>query len=147
MASLPDAELPKPSLLLPLAAVVVTGFAAAGVILLSINDRTIAAGFLGAAVMAAGLMLASARLFRAPMTVERYTDWAIAHALASASDDALAVTDRSGRLVCANPRYEALFGGWPTPLVEGPRGGRLCEDGSARSPRGRRYPACTGGAS
>ncbi len=115
MASLPDAELPKPSLLLPLAAVVVTGVAAAGVILLSINDRTVAAGFLGAAVMAAGLMLASARLFRAPMTVERYTDWAIAHALASASDDALAVTDRSGRLVCANPRYEALFGGWPTP--------------------------------
>ncbi|WP_294330840.1 response regulator [uncultured Sphingomonas sp.] len=115
MASLPDAELPKPSLLLPFAAVVVTGVAAAGVILLSINDRTVAAGFLGAAVMAAGLMLASARLFRAPMTVERYTDWAIAHALASASDDALAVTDRSGRLVCANPRYEALFGGWPTP--------------------------------
>ncbi|WP_010545582.1 response regulator [Sphingomonas elodea] len=115
MASLPDAELPKPSLLLPLAAVVVTGVLAAGVILLSIGDRTVAAGFLGAAVLAAGLMLASARLFRTPMTVERYTDWAIAHALASASDDALAVTDRSGRLVCANSRYEALFGGWPTP--------------------------------
>ncbi|WP_084580854.1 hybrid sensor histidine kinase/response regulator [Sphingomonas azotifigens] len=115
MASLPDAELPKPSLLLPLAAAAVTGVAAAGLILFSLNDRALAAGFLGAAVLATGLVLSSARLFRTPMTVERYTDWAIAHALASASDDALAVTDRSGRLVCANPRYEALFGGWPTP--------------------------------
>ncbi len=116
MASLPDAELPKPSLLLPIVAVVVTGVAAAGVILTSLNDRAIAMGFLAAALLAAGVMLAMGRLFRSPTTsIERYTDWAIAHALASASDDALAVTDRSGRLVCANPRYEALFGGWPTP--------------------------------
>ncbi|HVJ01951.1 MAG TPA: response regulator, partial [Sphingomonas sp.] len=35
--------------------------------------------------------------------------------LAAASDDALAVTDRAGRLVCANARFEALFAGWPTP--------------------------------
>lgn len=115
MASLPDAELPKPSLLLPLAAAVATGVLAAGVVLLSLGERAVAAGFVAAAVVAAGLMLASARLFRAPSAVERYTDWAIAHALASASDDALAVTDRAGRLVCANPRYESLFGGWPTP--------------------------------
>ena len=32
-----------------------------------------------------------------------------------ASADAVAVTDRAGRLVCANDRYEALFGGFPTP--------------------------------
>src|SRR3546814_4777016 len=32
-----------------------------------------------------------------------------------ASADAVAITDRAGRLVCANDRYEALFGGLPTP--------------------------------
>lgn len=115
MAGLPAADLPKPSLLLPLAVAVCTGIATAALILFTIGDRMVAIGFLAAALLAAGIMIGAARLFRSPLHVERYTDWAIAHALASASDDALAVTDRSGRLVCANPRYEALFGGWPTP--------------------------------
>ncbi|KTF67281.1 response regulator [Sphingomonas sp. HT-1] len=115
MAGLPAVEIPKPSLLLPLAVAVFTGIATGGLILLTIGDRTIAIGFVAAALLATGVLVGVARLFRSPLHVERHTDWAIAHALASASDDALAVTDRSGRLVCANPRYEALFGGWPTP--------------------------------
>ena len=43
------------------------------------------------------------------------TDWSVARTLAAASDDALAVTDRAGRLICANERYRARFGGYPTP--------------------------------
>ena len=39
----------------------------------------------------------------------------MAHALAEASGDAVAVTDRGGRLVCANDRYAGLFAGFATP--------------------------------
>ncbi|MHA6719569.1 hybrid sensor histidine kinase/response regulator [Sphingomonas sp. RS6] len=115
MATMPAAELSRPSILLPLAAAVAAGMLAGGVVLLTLGDRAVAVGFVAASVLAAGLMLAAARLFPSSPAVESHVDWAIAQALAAASDDALAVTDRVGRLVCANPRYEALFAGWPTP--------------------------------
>jgi two-component system, cell cycle sensor histidine kinase and response regulator CckA len=114
MASLPTTP-SKARRFLPLLVAIVAGFAAAAFVLLTLNDRVVAIGFAAAAVLAAGLLYAVRGLFRTQETVEAPVDWSVAHALAATSDDALAVTDRAGRLVCANSRFEALFDGWPTP--------------------------------
>lgn len=114
MATLP-APPPPSRTLLPLLAAVLAGFAAAALVLLTLGDRAVAIGFCGGGLLVAGGLLAARRLFRAEASTEPQTDWAVAYALAAASGDALAVTDRAGRLVCANARYEALFAGWPTP--------------------------------
>ncbi|MET0246846.1 MAG: response regulator [Sphingomonas sp.] len=115
MATLP-ATPPAPSRsLLPLLAAVMAGFVAGAVILLSLGERPVAIGFVAAGILAAGVLLASRRLFQTVEVPETVIDWSVAHALAAASNDALAVTDRAGRLVCANDRYEVLFAGFPTP--------------------------------
>lgn len=114
MATLPNTT-PAPRKLLPLLASVVAGFAAAALILLTLNDRVVAIGFAAAGILAAGVLLGARRMLHSEAATETWTDWGVAQALAAASDDALAVTDRAGRLVCANARYEILFAGWPTP--------------------------------
>ncbi len=113
MATLPASPAPKP--LLPLLAAVLAGFVAAAVVLLTLNDRAIAVGFVAAGLVAAGTVFAARRVIQPAADAEPLVDWSVAQALASASDDALAVTDRSGRLVCANDRFEILFAGFPTP--------------------------------
>ncbi|WP_066795600.1 hybrid sensor histidine kinase/response regulator [Sphingomonas soli] len=115
MASLPISPVKSPRALLPLAAAIGGGFLAAAIVLLTLNDRAVAVGFVAAGILAAGGLVSARRLLSSEDAAEHPTDWAVAHALAAASDDALAVTDRAGRLVCANSRYEALFAGWPTP--------------------------------
>jgi len=92
-----------------------TGIAAALVILGLLGNITIAAAFLATAIVAVGGMVAFRRLFPSHAGEGGEPDWALARTLAAASADAVAVTDRAGRLVCANDRYEALFGGFPTP--------------------------------
>ena len=91
------------------------GVAAAALILWLVGSLAVAAGFFAAALVIAGGVLAWARLRRADAAEPAPVDWSLAHALVQASGDAVAVTDRAGRLVCANDRYEALFGGFPTP--------------------------------
>lgn len=91
------------------------GVAAAVVILWAVGDWGLAAGFLAAALVLAGGLLVRARLSRGDAAGEPMQDWALAHALAEASDTAVAVTDRNGRLVCANDAYRRLFAGLPTP--------------------------------
>ncbi|PXA97196.1 hybrid sensor histidine kinase/response regulator [Nostoc sp. 3335mG] len=115
MATLPATPSAPSRSLLPLLAAVMAGFVAGAVILLSLDERPVAIGFVAAGILAAGILLASRRLFQTVEVPETVIDWSVAHALASASDDALAVTDRAGRLVCANDRYEVLFAGFPTP--------------------------------
>ena len=91
------------------------GVAAALVILGLIGSVAIAAAFLAAALVVTGGLIAYRRLFPATADTALEPDWSVARALAESSPDAIAVTDRAGRLVCANDRYEALFGGFPTP--------------------------------
>ena len=43
-------------------------------------------------------------------------DWALIRAVLDARTDALAITDRADRLVCANSAYGARCGGYPSPL-------------------------------
>ncbi|MDY7525675.1 response regulator [Sphingomonas sp. 10B4] len=91
------------------------GLAAALVILGILHSLVIAAAFAAAALVVTGGLIAARRLFPATASTAIEPDWSVARALAASSPDAIAVTDRAGRLVCANDRYEALFGGFPTP--------------------------------
>ncbi|HTG37699.1 hybrid sensor histidine kinase/response regulator, partial [Sphingomonas sp.] len=91
------------------------GVAAAVLVLWGLGDGRVAIAFMAAALVIAGGVLAWARLRRESAVAADGPDWALAQALASISDEAIAVTDRSGRLVCANPAYQRMFGGLPTP--------------------------------
>ncbi len=92
------------------------GIAAAALILWVLGDAIVAAAFFATAIVVGGLLIAARRLLPAKSTTDDVeVDWSLARALAQASPDAVAITDRAGRLVCANDRYEALFGGFPTP--------------------------------
>lgn len=91
------------------------GLAAALVVLWAVGDVRFAAGFLGAALVIAGGVVAARRLFPPRPAAAGEPDWSVARAIADASACGLAVTDRAGRMVCGNARYQALFGGYPTP--------------------------------
>ena len=54
-------------------------------------------------------------------------DWSLGHALAEQADAPVAVTDRAGRLVCANDAYRALFGTDRPPVEAWTQGGRDAE--------------------
>lgn len=98
-----------------LAVALLAACAASGVILWVIGSPVIAAGFFGGVIAIAGMVALAARLNRSEGGGVPIIDWTIARALASGEGGALAVTDRAGRLVCANDRYESAFGGFVTP--------------------------------
>jgi two-component system cell cycle sensor histidine kinase/response regulator CckA len=101
----------------PLIAAGAAGLVAGGVVLWAIDSLPVAAGFAAAAV----LIGAAAMLLRRPAAAAAgdadpaAIDWSLAHVLATMSSDAIAVTDRAGRLVCANDRFGTLFPGYPAP--------------------------------
>jgi two-component system cell cycle sensor histidine kinase/response regulator CckA len=114
MASLPLAAGMTP---VRLAALVAGGAALAAALLVFAitGSAAVAGGFVAAGLIVAGAAIAW-RLLAAPATrAMPAVDWSMAHALAEASADAVAVTDRAGRLVCANDRYQVLFAGHHTP--------------------------------
>ncbi|MBI0474918.1 response regulator [Sphingomonas sp. MA1305] len=126
MASLPFPAGPSP---LRAAALVAAGTAlAAGlVVFLLVGSAWIAAGFLAAALAVAGIAIAVRLLAPVAAVEARSIDWGFTRAIAQASGDAIAITDRAGRLVCANDAYDLLFAGFPTPP-----GLPLDDDGVAR---------------
>ncbi len=93
------------------------GAVAGGVVLWAIDSLPVAAGFFAAAV----LIALGVTLLRRPAAATEAeaeassVDWSLANTLASMSGDAIAVTDRAGRLVCANERFGTLFPGYPAP--------------------------------
>ncbi len=92
-----------------------TTIVAAGIVLLLVGSLAAAAGFLAIGIIAIGALIAW-RLLAAPVVAApQAVDWEFTRAVAQASSDAVAITDRAGRLVCANDAYEALFDGFPTP--------------------------------
>ncbi len=71
----------------------------------------VVAGFAGGVIALGGI----ARSLTARVPAERATefalpDWSVTIAAIDRPDTAIAITDRAGRLVCANPRYEEWFG-------------------------------------
>lgn len=91
------------------------GVGAALIVLTVLHNFAIAGGFAAAMLLLVGAVVTWSRFAPAASEVAGETDWSVARALAAASDDAIAVTDRAGRLICANERYRARFGGYPTP--------------------------------
>ncbi|MDQ2891885.1 MAG: response regulator [Pseudomonadota bacterium] len=113
------ATLPFPPSFTPTrAAAVAAGaasIAAALLVFLVAKSVVFAASFLAAGFVIGGAIIAWRTLAPRSEPATREVDWDFTRAVAEASADAVAVTDRAGRLVCANDAYEAMFGGFPTP--------------------------------
>ncbi len=69
----------------------------------------------GTLALAASIWLA-VRLTGGSVRAPPAADWSVGHAIAAQADDPVAVTDRAGRLVCANAAYGALFGAERPPM-------------------------------
>lgn len=104
---------------------VVPAAAVGGAALLSIlliwlatQDAVIAAAFFGMGLLALALVWAVQRMLvpsaDAPLLATS-NDWTLVRGVAQATGQAIAITDRSGRLVCANDFYCEWFGGAVTP--------------------------------
>lgn len=134
MASAPAQLEERPPISAPLIVAVVGAAVAAGIVLIAVGSAALAAGFAAATVAVAGLVYLAARLFPVKASDEVAIDWSLAHTLAELGSEALAVTDRAGRLVCANERFGTLFPGYPAPpnLIVGDWGaGQLGSAGRA----------------
>jgi two-component system, cell cycle sensor histidine kinase and response regulator CckA len=92
-----------------------------------VGDMILAAGFAAAGIMLGGLLLFARQVFVPPGDAKLEFDWAIVRAAADNAEVALVVTDRAGRMVCANALHESWFGGPQTPPALG-----LADDGDTR---------------
>ncbi|MEG3165604.1 response regulator [Sphingomonas sp. PB2P19] len=88
---------------------------AAVLVLVMVQSIVAAAGFLAAGIIVGGAVIAWRTIGATEGATPRAIDWDFARTVTEASTDAVAVTDRAGRLVCANDAYERVFGGFPTP--------------------------------
>ncbi|WP_425567191.1 ATP-binding protein [Sphingomonas cynarae] len=104
----------SPSLAAAIVAIL-AGMAAAAVVMVFAGSWIMAAGFLAAAIVGVAITVAWRLLAPVAGTGPRAVDWNLTRAVAGASGDAVAITDRAGRLVCANDSYELIFDGFPTP--------------------------------
>ncbi len=106
------------SLLLPLAAVGAAGLMSVALVGWVTGSSALAAGFVGVALIAVAAIVAVQRLV-APATGQATdtaaSDWSLVRSVAQAAGQAMAITDRSGRLVCANDLYCGWFDGAVTP--------------------------------
>lgn len=99
----------------PLILAAASALSAGALVLWAAGDWRIGAGFAAAVLAGVALIAATGLLRRAPRIDAPETDWALARALADVAQEAVAITDHGGRLVCANEAYEALFAALPTP--------------------------------
>ena len=74
-----------------------------------------AAAIYGALILSAAAVGYASALGRARRGGGR-VDWALVRAAIQSQTDALAITDGSGRLVCANEAYHQAVGGYPSPF-------------------------------
>ncbi|MBP6029925.1 MAG: response regulator [Sphingobium sp.] len=82
----------------------------------ALGDWIIAAGFAATTLgMAAIVMVLRPGEAAVVATREVPPDWSIVRAAANGAGIAVAVTDQSGRLVCASDLYGEWFSGWPAP--------------------------------
>ena len=105
----------RPSrLTLPL--LILAALLSAVLVILASGNAAIGAGF-GAMILAAAVLLSwYRRLFpEEAADLDAVPDWTVARAAADASNMAIAVTDRAGRLVCASDLFGEWFPGFPTP--------------------------------
>ena len=98
-----------------LAGVGMAGLASAALIWWALADMAFAALFFATFLAAAGIAILFVQLRRGNPQPLPSTDWVLIHGAIEESDAAVAITDRSGRLICANNRYDSWFEGLPTP--------------------------------
>ena len=80
------------------------------------RDGVLAAGFFAGLALAGGAVVLLRRLFPAVATGEAAApDWTMLRAAVDHDDVGIAVTDRAGRLVCANDLFATWMGGFVTP--------------------------------
>jgi two-component system, cell cycle sensor histidine kinase and response regulator CckA len=82
------------------------------------GSLALAAGFAGAGLFATAAFLglkSQDAPAQAAVAEEGGADWALLRAVADQAGDAMAITDKSGRLVCANQHFLDWFGGVLTP--------------------------------
>jgi two-component system cell cycle sensor histidine kinase/response regulator CckA len=91
------------------------GLASALLILWVLADSAFAIVFLAMFVALMGLALLARRPRNAQGGLSYGVDRTLLHAAIEADADAVALTDRTGQLICANRRYESWFTGLPTP--------------------------------
>nr|WP_174296743.1 response regulator [Sphingomonas bacterium] len=95
---------------------VAAGLIAAVLAMALTRDMAVAIGFVGAALLVGGGVIGW-RLV-APSAApagDMIVDWDVVRAVSGLGGGAVAVTDRAGRLVCANDRYGEVFDALPTP--------------------------------
>ncbi|BAV65380.1 hybrid sensor histidine kinase/response regulator [Sphingobium cloacae] len=111
-----DAWLARPPSRLALPSLIAAALVSAGLVLYAVGDWALAAGFAAAVLMIAALLSWFRRLYPpAAPDSEAVPDWTVARAAADASNVAIAVTDRTGRLLCASDLFGEWFTGYPTP--------------------------------
>ncbi len=86
-------------------------FVSAGLIFWFSGNAPIAAGFSAAVLAIAALGFFARRMFPGAVSAEQEIDWTLIRDALDGDTAAVAVTDRTGRLVCANALHEAWFGG------------------------------------
>jgi two-component system cell cycle sensor histidine kinase/response regulator CckA len=101
---------------LVLFAVLGAGLASALLLLWALDDLVFAACFLAAFIAGAALVLLRVQL-RAPAdtVVEMSEDFSLLKAAIDQAGEAVAITDRASRLVCASAAYGDWFPDWPAP--------------------------------
>ena len=88
----------------------------AGLLFWATRGGMIAAGFLAGLAVAAGAVVLLRRLFPAGAAGEAaLPDWSMLRQAVDHDDVGIAVTDRAGRLVCANDLFATWMGGFVTP--------------------------------
>ena len=91
--------------------IAVTALASASLLLWLAGDVVLAAGFAATMVIIGGLMVLFRTLYPPISESRTEFDWALVREAADNDEVAVAVTDRAGRLVCANGLHESWFGG------------------------------------
>ncbi len=83
----------------------------AAILLWAAGDAVLAAAFSASVLALGALIITARRLFPAAVASAVQQDWSLVRDAADNDDVAVAVTDRAGRLVCANAVHESWFGG------------------------------------
>jgi two-component system cell cycle sensor histidine kinase/response regulator CckA len=95
--------------------VLIAALASAALVLAALKSLPAAALFLAVVLSLGGVGALLLRIRRPVSEPLVAVDWSLLQTALEESDDAVAITDRSGRLVCANSRYESWFQGLPNP--------------------------------
>lgn len=97
--------------------VAVAALLSAAILLVTLKESVIAGGFAAMLIGGVTLIWVARRLFP-PVEFDESVilDWTVTRAAAEAAGLAIAITDRTGRIVCASDQYGEWFPGYPTPV-------------------------------